>query len=56
MEKLGLDPKNPHSDSVIEQFKISEEGSSEEDEEDEGSNSDLEVTSDMDIFDIIKMA
>jgi hypothetical protein len=29
MEKLGLDPKNPHSDSVIEQFKISEEGSSE---------------------------
>ena len=56
MNKLGLDPSNPNSDEIVDQIKTQEESQESEDEDEEGENSDVEVTSDMDIFDIIKLA
>lgn len=57
MLKLGLDPKDPASDLMIEEMQIEE---SEKDEEESGSEDDkgseMEITSDMDIFDIIKLS
>lgn len=57
MLKLGLDPKDPASDQMIEEMDIEE---SEKDEGESGSEDDngseIEVTSDMDIFDIIKLS
>jgi hypothetical protein len=55
MIKCGLDPKNPASDQIIEE-RLEMEESEKEESGDEDAGSDIEVTSDMDIFDIIKLS
>ena len=57
MKKIGLDPKDPVSDQIIEEMEYEESNkSSDEGSGDEDAGSEIEVTSDMDIFDIIKLA
>ena len=56
MVKIGLDPKDPGSDQIIEEMEVEESEKDEEFESEDDKGSEMEDTSDMDIFDIIKLA